>query len=256
MYTNNLVSIIMPAYNVEKYIKYSIESVINQTYNNWELIIVDDCSKDKTIDVINSFKDKRIKLIKNEKNEGAITSRNKALQSAKGEWIAFLDSDDIWYKDKLEKQLSFMLANNYSFSYTEYERIDDNGNNLNVLCSGPKKVSKRIMYNYDYLGCLTVMYNQKVVGLIQIDKRLDINNDYAIWLKAVKKSNCYLLQECLAKYRVRKGSLSNRNIVRTIKSFYILYRISEERSVLISIVLTIRNTLFGLFKKFVYEKSL
>lgn len=251
-----LVSVIMPAYNVEKYISASVKSVLDQTYKNFELIIVDDCSKDKTVEIINSFNDERIVLIRNKKNEGTIVSRNKALKYAKGKWIAFLDSDDIWHKEKLEKQLDFMLKNNYNFSYTEYEKIDENGNNLNVLCSGPKVVNKTKMYNYDYLGCLTVMYNADVVGLIQIDENVGLNNDYAIWLKAIKYSNCFLLKKNLAKYRVRKQSLSHSSLFRNIESHYVLYRVADKSSVLESVVLTIRNMFFGVIKKIVYQRTI
>ena len=115
---NDLVSVIMPSYNTGKYIGKSIESVINQTYSNWELIIVDDCSDDDTEEVVSVFKDERIKCFKNAFNSGAAISRNRALREAKGRWIAFLDSDDIWKPTKLEKQLEFMQCNNYFFKYT------------------------------------------------------------------------------------------------------------------------------------------
>ena len=115
-----LVSIIMPSYNTGKFIQETIDSVINQTYDNWELIIVDDCSSDNTDEIVKSIKDDRIFYLKNKKNSGAAVSRNKALKMAKGKWIAFLDSDDLWKKDKLEKQIKFMKNNNYHFSYTNY----------------------------------------------------------------------------------------------------------------------------------------
>ena len=130
---NGLVSIIMPSYNTANYIGESINSVINQSYKNWELIIVDDCSTDNTDEVIKDFlKDSRIKYLKNKENSGAAISRNKALRMAKGEWIAFLDSDDLWNHKKLEKQIKFMEQNKYNFSYTKYREIDEQGNNLNI----------------------------------------------------------------------------------------------------------------------------
>ena len=113
---NELVSVIMPSFNTAKFISETIESVLAQTYANWELIIVDDCSTDNTDEVVKPFlTDKRIKYLKNKKNSGAAVSRNYALREAKGKWIAFLDSDDLWLPEKLEKQIAFMKKNNYMF---------------------------------------------------------------------------------------------------------------------------------------------
>ena len=180
---NELVSIITPSYNTAKFIGKTIESVQNQTYQNWEMIIVDDCSTDNTDEVIDGYlSDQRIKYIKNEKNSGAAVSRNRALRETKGKWIAFLDSDDLWSPKKLEKQISFMEKNGYHFSYTNYEEIDEQNRPLGVKVTGPKKVSKQGMHNYCYPGCLTVMYDAEAVGLIQI-RDIKKNNDYAMWLK-------------------------------------------------------------------------
>ena len=127
---NDLVSIIMPSYNTAPYISETIQSVLNQTYQNWELIVVDDCSTDNTDQVVAYIKDERIKYFKNEKNSGAAISRNRALRESKGRWIAFLDSDDLWMPEKLEKQIAFMESNGYFFSYTNYEEMDMDGNRL------------------------------------------------------------------------------------------------------------------------------
>ena len=128
-----LISVIMPTYNCGKFIEKTIKSVINQTYKNWELIIVDDCSKDNTEDVVNkcSKSDDRIKYYRLEINQGAAVARTQAMKIAKGNYMAFLDSDDLWKKDKLEKQINFMKENNYSFTCTAYEQIDENDNLLN-----------------------------------------------------------------------------------------------------------------------------
>ena len=193
-----LVSIIMPSYNTAKYISESIESVLKQTYANWELIIVDDCSTDETDDVVKSYlSDARIHYLKNEKNSGAAVSRNYALREAKGKWIAFLDSDDLWHPEKLEKQIEFMVNGSYHFSYTNYEEIDEQSNLLRVSVTGPKKITKQGMYNYCWPGCLTVMYNAEIVGLIQLED-IKKNNDYAMWLKVCRKADCHLLNEQLA----------------------------------------------------------
>lgn len=123
---NKLVSIIMPSYNTGRFISETIDSVLAQTYENWELIIVDDCSTDNTDEVVQKYlSDHRVKYLKNEKNSGAAASRNRALREAEGKWIAFLDSDDLWSPNKLDKQLAFMKDRNCCFSYTNYIEIDE-----------------------------------------------------------------------------------------------------------------------------------
>ena len=126
-----LVSIITPVYNCAKFIAETINSVIAQTYINWELIIVDDCSTDDTENVVRSFQDQRIHYYKNVENSGAAISRNRALREAKGRWIAFLDSDDLWLPNKLDRQIKFMMDNHISFSYTNLGVIDEASNSLN-----------------------------------------------------------------------------------------------------------------------------
>lgn len=250
----NLVSIIMPSYNTAKYIADSINSVINQTYENWELIIVDDCSIDNTDDVVNEFlKDKRIKYFKNEKNSGAAISRNKALRETKGRWIAFLDSDDLWIPEKLEKQIIFMEENKYCFSYSYYQEIDEKGNELGIEIQGPKKITEFGMYNYCWVGCLTVMYDARKIGLIQI-KDIKKNNDYAMWLKVIKKANCYLYPYSLALYRKRTGSISRQSYIKLIKWHYKLFKEIDEQNSITSFILTIRNLIFGVMKKIKYKK--
>lgn len=251
---NELVSIIMPSYNTASYIGFTIESILNQTYQEWELIIVDDCSTDETENIVYSFKDKRIRYYKNEKNLGAAICRNRALREARGRWIAFLDSDDLWKSEKLEKQIAFMKKNNYYFSYTNYEEIDSKGNLTGIRVTGPKKISKRGMYNYCWPGCLTVMYDSKFVGLIQIED-IKKNNDYAIWIKVCKKTECFLLDEYLAEYRKgRRGSISTHSCFSLIKWHYKLFREAEKQSLISSLFNTAINIIFGLYKKKRYVK--
>lgn len=251
----DLVSIIMPSYNTAKFISETIESVLAQTYTNWELIIVDDCSTDDTDAVIRPYlADDRIRYIKNEKNSGAAVSRNRALREAKGKWIAFLDSDDLWLPEKLEKQIAFMEQNNCRFSYTNYIEIDENSVPNGRSVTGPKKITRHGMYNYCWMGCLTVMYDAETVGLVQIAD-IKKNNDYAMWLKACKKADCYLLDEVLAKYRKRSGSISNHGYTKLIKWHYKLYREAEGRTPLVSVVLTLRNLFWGVWKKIKYVKG-
>lgn len=252
---NGLVSVIMPSYNTAVYIGHSIESVLAQTYLNLELIIVDDCSTDNTDKIISKYlSDKRIKYLKNEVNSGAAASRNYALREAKGRWIAFLDSDDLWEPEKLEKQIAFMENNRYHFSYTNYNEIDENSCPNGKIVTGPKRITRNGMHNYCWPGCLTVMYDAEVVGLIQIED-LKKNNDYAMWLKVCKKADCYLLDENLAKYRKRSGSISNHSYMKLIKWHYKLFRDGEKRSLAVSAVLTVRNLFFGVIKKVLYVKG-
>ena len=250
-----LVSIIMPSYNTGRFIKETIESVLAQSYPTWELIIVDDCSTDNTDEVVNQYlADERIRYIKNDTNSGAAVSRNRALREAKGKWIAFLDSDDLWEPEKLQKQISFMRDNGYHFSYTNYIEIDEESKVNGKSVTGPKRISKHGMYNYCWMGCLTVMYDADTVGLIQIAD-IKKNNDYAMWLKVCKKANCYLLDESLARYRKRSGSISNHGYMKLIKWHYKLYREAEKKNVVVSTINTIRNLGFGFMKKCFFVKT-
>lgn len=252
---SELVSIIMPSFNTAKYIEESIKSVLAQTYTNWELIIVDDCSTDNTDEIVQPFlSDDRIKYFKNEKNSGAAVSRNKALREANGKWIAFLDSDDLWLPEKLERQISFMTANDYKFSYTDYEKIDEESESLHVLVGGPNNVTKKVMYRYCYIGCLTVMYDSEFMGTIQI-KDIKKNNDYAMWLQLCKKANCYLLSENLAKYRIRKKSISHDKLSKKLKSHYDLFHYCDEKPAVVAFWLACWNMFWGVLKKKKYEKA-
>lgn len=250
---NDLISIIMPSYNTGKFIAETINSVLAQTYTNWELIIVDDCSTDNTDEIVSSFTDERIRYLKNEKNSGAAVSRNRALAQAKGKWIAFLDSDDLWTAGKLEKQIAFMENNGYSFSYTNYIEIDEESQPNGKSVTGPKKITKAGMYLYCWMGCLTVMYNAEKIGLIQIAD-IKKNNDYAMWLKVCSKADCYLLNENLAKYRKRSGSISNHSYSKLIKWHYKLFSDAEGMGELRSTFHTVVNLFFGVVKKIIYTK--
>jgi glycosyltransferase involved in cell wall biosynthesis len=253
---SDLVSIIMPSYNTSKFIVQTIESVQAQTYSNWELLIVDDCSTDNTDDIVKPFlSDHRIHYMKNEKNSGAAVSRNRALREANGRWIAFLDSDDLWKPDKLDKQINYMMNNGYAFSYTNYSEIDETGRLNGVSVTGPKKITKTGFYNYCWPGCLTVMYDKDVVGLIQIAD-IKKNNDYAMWLKVCRKAICYHLDEDLALYRKgRSGSVSNHSIKTMIGWHYRLYKEAEGQNTILAIFNTARNLVFGFYKKIRYVKG-
>lgn len=254
---NDLVSIITPSYNTARFIAETINCVLAQTYPNWEMIIVDDCSTDDTDAVVGSFTDPRIRYLKNEKNSGAAVSRNRALREAKGKWIAFLDSDDLWEPEKLEKQISFMERNGYYFSYTRYREIDDDGVSLGTMWTGPKKIGKLKMYSFNYMGCLTVMYDREYVGLIQIAD-LKKRNDYALWVKVVQKCPAYLLDKMLATYRVRgAGSIMDRSKgpLARLKFNYYLWKQGENWNTFTALFWTGVNLVFGALKKVIFKKN-
>ncbi|NLO72254.1 MAG: glycosyltransferase family 2 protein [Porphyromonadaceae bacterium] len=251
---NDLVSIITPSYNTAIFLEETIQSVLNQTYKNWEMIIVDDCSTDNTDEIIRKFDDQRIKYYKNQENVGAAISRNTAISYAKGRWVAFLDSDDLWEKDKLEEQVKFMKENNISFTYTGYMEIDENSKQTGRVIKGPRRLTKRGMNSYCWPGCLTVMYDANAIGLVQIPD-IKRNNDYALWIRISEKAECFLLDKILARYRKRAGSISNHSYLELIKWHYVLWRICERKSRAISVAYTIRNLFWGVIKKVHYSKN-
>lgn len=252
---NELVSVIMPTYKCGKYIAESIKSVQAQTYPNWELIIVDDCSGDGTIEIVEGLQkeDKRIRLYKNEKNSGAALTRNYALREAKGRWIAFLDSDDIWKPEKLEHQIKFMVEKGYSFTYHDVTWYNEPMDTIEKYQTGKKHVSVFSMYCCCWPGCLTVMYDANVVGLIQIAD-IKKNNDSAMWLKIVKKADCFLLKENLASYRHRAGSITPPDFKTKIKWHYTLFHDADGRNAVTALFLTFVNIVGNIYKKTFYFK--
>ena len=248
-----LVSIIMPTWACARFISESIKSVLAQTYQNWELLIQDDCSTDGTALVVEPFvhADNRIKYACNPENSGAAITRNNALRRANGRWIAFLDSDDVWLPEKLERQLAFMLENEAAFAYHEYTEMTEEGQELGVYVSGLKKVGEWQMYACCWPGCLAVMYDAEKVGLIQV-KDVRKNNDTAMWLKVVKKSPCYLLKENLARYRRRKQSITPKPIWKRIWAHYPLFRVAEEMNPVRATFWVVVNVFGNAYKKLFY----
>lgn len=249
---SELVSIITPSYNSEKYIEETINSVISQTYENWEMIIVDDCSDDSTCEIVESIskREPRIRLIRQEQNGGAAKARNRALEKSKGRFIAYLDADDIWYPEKLQKQVDFMLENKAGFSCASYEVIDDDGNKLN------KEV--HMLPRADYVGFLTNNLLQ-TVGIMAdtsiVDKSLlhmpDLRRrqDAATWLQVLKAGNdCFGLDEVLAQYRRAANSLSS-NKAKAVKGVWQLYRDIEKLSLPFSIYCFVRYAFLAVWKR-------
>ena len=252
-----LVSIIMPTWACAGFISESIKSVIAQSYQNWELLIQDDCSTDGTDKVVQPFleMDSRIKYECNPKNSGAAITRNNALRRAKGRWIAFLDADDLWLPEKLEKQLKFMVENNYAFTYHEYTEMSENGKDIGVYVSGIPKVSKFQMYACCWPGCLSVMYNADKIGLIQI-KDVRKNNDTAMWLKVIQKTPCYLMKENLARYRRRAVSITPKPLWKRIWAHYPLFHIAEEMNPVVATFWVVMNVFGNAYKKMFYVRKI
>lgn len=253
---NELVSVVMPTYKCGSFIAESIKSVQAQTYENWKLIVVDDCSCDDTISIVQELmkNEDRIQLYLNSSNSGAAVSRNTALRHANGRWIAFLDSDDLWEPTKLEKQIKFMEENGYAFSYHEYVEIDEQDKELGVHVSGKEHVSKFDMFACCWPGCLSVMYDASKIGLIQIND-IKKNNDTAMWLKVIRKADCYLLPECLGKYRRRANSITPKPLWQRIWAHYPLFRVAEEMNPISATFWVVMNVFGNAYKKMFFVKK-
>lgn len=250
----NLVSIITPTYNCGRYIGAAIDSVLAQTHKDWEMLIVDDCSTDNTSSVVSAYHDPRIRYIRSNERMGAAMTRNAALRMAHGRWIAFLDSDDLWHPEKLERQIRFMEDNGYAFTYHAYREIDEESQPLGVTVSGIRHVSRLAMRCCCWPGCLTVMYDANVIGVVQI-ANMKKNNDFAIWLRVSQKADCHLLPQVLASYRRRTGSITPESTWVKIKWHYLLFRQSEGCSHIAAGFWTIMNILGNSMKKIFFRQK-
>lgn len=232
----HLVSIITPTFNSEKFIAEAILSVQKQTYANWEIIVVDDCSTDKTEEIISHFikQDPRIKFIKLQKNSGAGVARNLAVQIAKGRFIAFLDSDDLWKPLKLEKQVAFLLSNNLPFTFSFYDCINEDGKYLNKLIESPKKLSYTQLFFCNFVGNLTGIYDVDYFGKIPISN-LRKRQDWMVWLTILKQiKTAKPVPESLAFYRVRQDSISSSKWS-LLKHNYSVYRQFHQINIALSL---------------------
>lgn len=227
-FDRNIVSVIMPAYNCEKFIATSIEAVNSQSFPNWELLISDDGSTDGTVDVIRAWAagNPRIQLLVNGGNRGPAHARNAAIEAATGRYIAFLDSDDLWKPQKLERQIAFMKDRDIAFSYSSYDRIDEAGNYINTH-HVKKPVTYHDLLKSCVIGCLTAVYDTEKVGKVympDIRKR----QDFGLWLRILKMVDAgHPIPESLAQYRVRSGSVSA-NKLTAAKYTWSIYRDVEK----------------------------
>ncbi|PLS04332.1 glycosyltransferase family 2 protein [Neobacillus cucumis] len=231
-----LVSIITPVYKAEKFIAETIKSVQQQTYENWEMILVNDVSPDNSVKIINTFAeaDSRIRLVNLEENSGAAVARNTAIKFSKGKYIAFLDSDDLWHPDKLMKQIRFMEKGNLPFSFTAYEIMEENGTRTGKIVHVPDNIDYDGLLKNTIIGCLTVVLNKETIGHIEM-VNIRTRQDFVLWLDILKRGHlAYGLDETLAYYRKVEGSISNNKIKAAKRNWYV-YRKIEKLSLLKSI---------------------
>lgn len=222
------VSVVTPVYNAEKFLKETIESVLGQTFEDFEYLLIDDCSTDNSTNIVKEYakEDKRVKYIRLRENSGAAVARNTGLENAQGRYIAFIDSDDVWYPEKLKKQLDFMKEKNEAFTYTKYEHITEEGDVLSAP-DFPEKLSYSGLLKNTAIACSTVVIDRQVIG----DFRMPLvrkGQDTATWLKILRNHDyAYLVDEVLNKYRGREGSLSS-DKVSALKRTWNTYRNIEK----------------------------
>jgi len=254
---SELVSIIVPTYNTEKFIRQTIESVQNQTYTNWEMILADDASTDKTVVIIEEFaqKDSRIKLFKLPENKGNGFARNTALEKATGKYIAYLDADDLWFPEKLEKQIQFLKANNLHFTFSFYDSIDEEGNDLNRRVESPNPLTYKELFFCNYVGNLTAIYDADYFGKIILETSQK-RQDWRIWLTILKQIKIAKpVPEPLAFYRIRKDSVSSSKF-KLIKHNFGVYREFHGYNFVFSVLLMIRFLYTQLIVKQKYIKKI
>lgn len=247
-----LVSIVVPNYNGEKFLKECIDSVLSQTYNNWELIICDDNSVDNSLDIINSYNDSRIiSPIVLKENQGAAIARNKAIECVKGSYIAFLDNDDYWAPTKLEEQLKFMINNNYLFTYTDYIQFSGDKRKL-VRCID--HVTKRKLLKNNYILTSSVIYYAEKLGKIYM-ANIRKRQDWSLFINIIEKSqNAYNYSKGLTYYRKHDNSISANKLDLLKYNFYFYHKVLEYDK-FISYLLMTRFIFYYMLKK-IKEKFL
>lgn len=218
-----LVSVIMPAYNAQKYIEQAVTSVINQTYRNWQLIVIDDCSKDNTLDIVQKLakKDDRITVVENAENLGVARTRNKGFDVAEGSWVALLDSDDLWHSDKLEKQLNAAQHTGADIVYCSYGMIDESGEKILDDFIVPEKTDFEASLAVSVMSCSTVMLSREIYKTHRFSTDF-YHEDLVYWLEILREGyKASGVTEVLAQYRVSQGSRASNKF----KSAYNRWRI-------------------------------
>ncbi len=247
---SELISVIMPVYNTDKYITEAINSVLNQTYDNIELIIIDDASTDNSSKIIQSFNDEKIKYIRLDRNNGAANARNVGIDNAKGKIICFIDSDDIWYKEKLEKQYEFIKSKNLGFVYSKYSKLYENGIVKDIKYKFLDFMQYDNLLSNTEIGTSTVMIDTNVISKENIKmKHLLTCEDTATWLRIAKLGyKLYIYNDVLTIHRVRRGSLSY-NKFNTAINMIKIYRNQEKFNILKTLKLFINYEKNALYKR-------
>ncbi|WP_417943098.1 glycosyltransferase family 2 protein [Flavobacterium sp. RS13.1] len=254
---SEFVSIITPTYNAEKYIRETLLSVVNQSYQNWEMILADDASTDNTVAIIEEFakQDNRIKLFKLPENRGNGFARNAALEKATGKYIAYLDADDVWFSKKLEKQIQFLKTNNLHFTFSFYDSIDEEGNDLKRRVESPNPLTYKQLFFCNYVGNLTAIYDADYFGKIILETSQK-RQDWRIWLTILKEIQIAKpVPEPLAFYRIRKESVSSSKF-KLIKHNFDVYREFHGHNFVFSVLLMIRFLYTQLIVKQQYIKKI
>ena len=223
-----LVSIITPSYNSARFINECVNSVLEQTYTNWELIIIDDASDDNSRELISNIaeRDNRIKFVFLTKNIGAAGARNVALEMSEGRYIAFLDSDDVWKTEKLTTQIDFMQFHDISFSFSSYQPMSENGMELFKKIKAPSKIDYNSFLKNTIIGCLTVVLDKDKIGDFKMPN-LRTSQDMALWLSIMKGGViAYGIKKSLAYYRI-VGESNTSNKFKVIVGVWQIYRIEE-----------------------------
>lgn len=252
----DLVSIIMLSHNNGKNVEESVKSILAQTYENWELLFVDDASKDDTIDKLLSLSknDKRFRISLTVFENGVAMHLNSALRGVKGRWVAFMLCGDIWEPNKLQNQVAFMTKNGYSFSYTKFRLMDENRHDQGFVVGGKENVTYEDLLKCCWLCFPTVMYDATVVGVKQV-KNLSDCNDYALWLKVAEKAECHLLNECLTTQLTNRHLYSPFPIRSKVKWRYEVYHTELGKTPLVSALMTVRCLWNGVMKKIKYSEK-
>lgn len=246
------VSIITPCYNSAKVLDKTFQAVTSQTFRDWEWLVVDDCSDDNTHAILQSWmkKDARIKVFQNEKNSGASPSRNLGIDNASGEYLAFLDSDDIWNQDKLEKQLGFMEKSNCSFSYHDYSMIDLSDTHLKCVTS-PKAITKSTLEKFNPVFTSSVMIKRSAIGGIRFKQELRRRQDYIFWFQVIQATkSARNVGENLGAYRVGNQTSLSHNKFRVIPIQWSIYRKEFRLGYLSSILSLMAYAFHGIRKYF------
>jgi glycosyltransferase involved in cell wall biosynthesis len=249
MNSEPLVSIVTPCFNVEIYITRTIECILSQSYSNWELLLVDDKSTDATMQIIQDYllKDSRLKLIRLEKNSGPAVARQTGIDNAKGEYVAFCDSDDLWEPEKLSIQISFMLNQSLEFSCTAYAQISEDEQPNGKVIHPQERANYKTVLKSCPIGNSTVIVAKNLIEQVRIPN-IRKRNDYVLWLTLLKKTPyCYGIDEVLVKYRLRSDGISN-NKVSLVKYHWYIYRKIEKLSFIYSCYLIMNWVVLKVFR--------